>query len=238
MQMGGGAMKKLFFFLFVTAVFSFGGGKVLYSLDFTKQKDGDAKAWLRAKGFKMMLDAPELSMQFKSGKLVIRTSGEKAGLFGIRLPEGRYLDNVGSVKIVWGVDKFPNGANWAAGNNRLAIGALIALGTQTLSSGLPLGINAAPPFLGPFIGEKEQVGKRYLGKLYKKGGRYYCVANKKGAVTTHFDIDAKYRQEFHKAPPPVTAFGFQMNTKDTSGGAQAFIKSITFYSNSTFAHKF
>ena len=232
MLMGDGAMKKILLLLLIAGTFSFAGGNVLYSLDFTKQKDGDAKAWLRSKGFKLMLDASELSIKFKGGKLVIQTSGEKAGVFGVHFPANKYLKNIGSVTIVWGVDKFPKGADWATGNNRLAIGALITLGTKKLSSGLPLGINAAPPFLGPFIGEKERVGKRYLGKLYKEGGRYYCVSNKGGGatVTTNFNISQKYQQAFNKPAPPVTAFAFQMNTKDTSGGAQAFIKSITFYS--------
>ena len=225
-------MKKILLFLLVTGAFSFAGGKVLYSLDFTKQKNGDAKAWLRSKGFKFMLDASDLSMKFKDGKLLISTSGEAAGMIGLKLPASRYLNNAGSVKIVWGVDKFPKGANWAGGNNRLAIGALIAMGTEKVSSGLPLGINAAPHFFGPFIGQKERVGGRYLGALYKAGGRYYCVSNKGGGatVTTHFNLAQKYQQEFKKPSPPVTAFAFQMNTKDTSGGAQAFLKSITFYS--------
>jgi len=225
-------MKKIFLSILLTTLFSFAGGKVLYSLDFTKQKDGDAKAWLRSKGFKFMLDADELSMKFHGGKLVIQTSGEKAGMIGIKFSASRYLKNIGSVRIVWGVDKFPKGANWAAGNNRLAIGALISLGTKKLSSGLPFGINAAPSFFGPFIGQKERVGGRYLGMLYKEGGRYYCVANKNGGatITTNFNISQKYHQEFKKSAPPVTAFAFQMNTEDTSGGAQAFVKSITFYS--------
>jgi len=225
-------MKKIILTLFLSTLFSFAGGKILYSVDFSKQKDGDAKAWLRAKGFTFMLDADELSMKFKSGKLVIATSGTKAGMIGMKFPSSRSLKNIGAAKIVWGVDKFPQGANWSAGNNRLAIGALLTLGTDKLSSGLPLGINAAPPFLGPFIGQKEKVGKKYLGALYKEGGRYYCISNKgAGAtVTTNFNIDQKFQQEFKKSAPPLTAFAFQMNTKDTSGGAQAFIKSITFYS--------
>jgi len=225
-------MKKLILSLLLVTVGACAGGKVLYSLDFTKQKEGDAKAWLRSKGFQFMLDASDLTMTFKGGKLIIQTAGQKAGVFGMKFPAGKALQNIGSVKIVWGVDRFPQGANWQAGNNRLAIGALITLGTKKLSSGLPMGINAAPPFLGPFIGEKERVGGRYLGALYKEGGRYYCVSNKgSGAtVTTNFNIAQKYQQEFKKPSPPVTAFAFQMNTKDTSGGAQAFLKSITFYS--------
>jgi len=224
-------LKKLIFLLFMTTTLSM-GGSVLYTLDFTKQRDGDAKAWLRSKGFTFMLDADKLNMKFSGGKLVISTTGQVAGMIGLRLPKGRYLQNIGSVKIEWGVNKFPNGANWASGNNRLAIGALFALGTEKLSSGLPFGINAAPYFVGPFIGQKERVGKQYLGKLYKEGGRYYCVSNKSGGATvvTHFNIDQKFRQAFKKATPPLTAFAFQMNTKDTSGGAQAFIKRITFYS--------
>ena len=226
-------MKKILLSLLIAGTFSFAGGNVLYSLDFSKQKDGDAKAWLRSKGFKFMLDASDLSMKFQGGKLVIETSGEKAGMLGMKFPSDKYLKNIGSVKIVWGVDRFPKGADWAKGNNRLAIGALIALGTEKLSSGLPMGINAAPPFFGPFIGQKERVGGRYLGALYKKGGRYYCVSNKNSGatVTTNFNISQKYQQEFKKTAPPVTAFAFQMNTKDTSGGAKAFLKSITFYSN-------
>jgi hypothetical protein len=173
-------MSKIFIAILMLTSLAVAGGKVLYSVDFSKQKDGDAKGWLKSQGFKFLLDANKLSMKFSGGKLVIQTSGEYAGMIGIQLPEGKYLQNIGSVTIEWGVDKFPAGANWAGGNNRLAIGALLALGTEKLSSGLPLGVNAAPYFLGPFIGQKEQAGKMYLGALYKQGGRYYCVSNKNG----------------------------------------------------------
>ncbi len=224
-------LKKLFLLLFMTTAFSF-GGSVLYSLDFTKQKDGDAKAWLRSKGFKFLLDANAFSMKFSGEKLLISTMGNKAAMIGVKLPAGKHLKKIGSVKIEWGVDRFPKGANWASGNNRLAIGALFLLGTEKLSSGLPFGLNDAPYFLGPFIGEKEVVGKQYLGKLYKEGGRYHCISNKSGGTTvvTHFNIDQKFNQAFKKPTPSLTAFAFQMNTKNTSGGAQAFIKKITFYS--------
>ena len=223
-------LKKILFLSFFVSSFSFAGGKVLYTLDFTTQKDGDAKGWLKSKGIKFVLDAEALSMKFSGGKLVVQTSGEKAGMFGIKFPSGKQLNNIGSVKIEWGVNKFPQGANWENDNNRLAIGALFVLGREKFSSGLPFGINPAPYFLCPFIGQKEKVGQRYLGALYKEGGRYYCVANKKGStVVTHFNIAQKFQQEFKKSVPPLTAFAFQMNTEDTSGGAQAFIKRITFY---------
>jgi hypothetical protein len=56
------------------------------------------------------------------------------------------------------------------------------------------------------------------------------VSNQKGLITTRFDIDGTFHKEFGKPTPPLTAFGFQMNTKDTTGGAKAFVKKITFYS--------
>jgi len=223
--------KKLIFSLFIVTTLSF-GGSVLYTLDFTKQKDGDARAWLNAKGFKFLLDHEEFSTKFSKGKLLISTRSDNAFMLGVRFQDGKYLNNIGSVKIEWGVDRFPKGADWASGNNRLAIGALFMLGTEKFSSGLPFGINPAPYFLGPFIGEKEVVGKQYLGKLYKKCGRYHCISNKgrSSTVVTHFNIDQKFNKEFNRPTPPLTAFAFQMNTNDTSGGAQAFIKKITFYS--------
>jgi len=224
-------IKKIIFALLTTSLLLVADAKVLYTLDFTKQKDGDAKAWLKSKGILFKLDANDLSTKFVNSRLLISTKSQLAGVIGVEFTKDKYLHNVGVVKIVWGVNRFPKGADWAKGNNRLAIGAIIALGTEKLSSGLPMSVKDAPYFFGPFIGEKEKLGGRYLGALYKEGGRYYCVSTTKGAtVTTNFNIDKKFQQEFKKPTPPVTAFAFQMNTNDTEGGAEAFVKSITFYS--------
>ncbi len=208
------------------------GAEKLFQIDFSQQPDGDATKWLADQGFEFLLDAKDLSLNFDNGRLRISTEDSIAGLVGMRFDEAGYLHHVDRVVIEWGVEKFPKGADWEAGNNRLAIGMLFILGTEKLSSGLPFGINAAPYFLGPFIGENEQPDKRYIGALYKEGGRYYCVANKKSAadVVTDFKLDKIYRKEFHKRTPPVTAFAFQVNTNDTRGGATSFIKRITFYS--------
>ena len=203
-------------------------GEVLYTLDFSQAEGKSAVSWLKTKGFKFMLDSSDLDFKIKNGRLEIETTKNVAGLFGVQL--SKPLNNVGLVTIEWGVDKFPKGANWAKDNNRLAIGAILTLGTEKLSSGIPL-VKPAPYFLAPFIGQKEVVGKVYLGKLYHKGGRYYCVSNAKGkVVTTKFNIDNEFKKAFKKDTPPLTAFAFQMNTENTKGGAKAFIKKITFYS--------
>ncbi len=220
-------MKKLMIGLVFITSLLVADPKVLYSLDFSKQKDGSAMSWLTSKGFIFQLDSKELNLQFKDGRLTFETIGKKAGLFGLKM--NKPLPNIGSVLVEWGVEKFPQGANWASGNNRVALGMLIALGTETYLSGIPFA-KSVPHFLGPFIGEKEKVGQEYLGKLYKKSGRYYCVSNKTGLQKTRFNIDKTFRQAFKKETAPLTAFAFQMNTKNTQGGAKAFVKKITFYS--------
>lgn len=201
---------------------------LLYKFDFGKFLDGDALKVLEKEGFVFYLDAKKLDLAFKKGRLELSTKKTRAGLFGIYLPHP--LHNVTKVKIIWGVEHFPEGANWEKGKNRLALGAIIVLGTKEFPSGAPKFIApSAPYFIAPFIGEKEKKGKKYLGKLYKKGGRYYCVSNDKGLVTTELDLSKAFAENFDESLPPVTAFGFQMNTKGTKGEAKAFIKSISFY---------
>lgn len=224
-------MTKTFLILLFATVLLSGQEKVLYSVDFSKQKNGNALPWLKSQGFQFLLNMEDFSLQFSPKGLMIETKDAKAGLMGIRFSKATPLKNIGSVVIEWGVDTFPRGADWENSNNRLAIGAIFVLGTETFSSGRPLFAKAVPYFLAPFIGQKEQVGKRYLGMLYKDAGRYYCVSNKSGTIIkTRFNIDQKFKQEFEKNTPPLTAFAIQMNTKNTQGGAKAFIKRITFYS--------
>ncbi len=220
-------MKKTVWGVLLMTAAVFAGDKILYSVDFTKQPKGDAISVLTPKGYEFLLDSKKLNPTITDKGVEMSTHKQLAGLWGLRLKQP--LHNVGYVVIEWGVERFPQGANWEQGKNRLALGAIIALGKQKFTSGVPFA-PSAPYFFGPFIGEKEKAGKRYLGKLYKKSGRYYCVSNQKGLVKTRFEIDKKFRQEFGTQTPPVVAFGFQMNTQGTQGGAKAFVKKITFYS--------
>lgn len=199
----------LFFFLIFTTLSA--NQKVLYSIDFTKHKTDDAIALLASKGFEFLLDVERVHFSLTKNGLEIETDKKAAVLFGIHLKKP--IKNVASVTIAWGVEKFPQSANWEDGNNRLALGAIIVFGKEKFASGLPIIAPRAPYFFGPFIGEHEKVGKLYLGKLYKKAGRYYCVANHKGLIVTHFDINKKFHENFKKPLPPLMAIGFQMNTR-------------------------
>ena len=223
---------KIVFLLFLS-LFIFADDKVLLHIDFKNVANcSDATKFLKKKGFEFQLDKEDFHFYIQDEKLYVETDKEAAVLFGKILHDEKELKNPSYAKIEWGVERFPQGSDWEKGNNRLPIGLIMVFGMDKLSSGLPLLAPRAPTFLCPFISKKESTSKQYLGKLYKKGGRYYCVSNKGNGelVETIFDIEKKYQDAFKKQVPALTAFAFQSNTKDTKGGAKAFIKSLTIYS--------
>ena len=163
--------------------------------------------------------------------MVISTSEELAGIIGLRT-EDKNLSHVERVEIEWSVSKFPEGASWENGNNRVAIAVMVFFGTEKLSSGLPFGINAAPYFFSPFVSNVDPHDKMYKGRLYKEGGRYFSIAAPTSAAeifTTDFEVNQRFKNTFNKKQvPAVSAVAFQMNTKDTEGGAVASIRKISF----------
>lgn len=206
--------------------------EVVHILDFSNQPDGDAKEWLIKQGYLLELDAEKLDMQFTNGQLEIGTKDNIAGLVILKLNKNKWLHDIKFIDIEWGVTKQPEGADWGQGKNRVSIALMFFFGDKSVSSGLPFGINAAPYFISPFIGNLEEKGKTYTGKLYTKGGRYVCAAVTEGGeelINTRLQIDPRFVNEFETEKiPPITGVAFQMNTKDTRGGANSFIKKITF----------
>jgi hypothetical protein len=202
-------------------------GKVVYTLDFSDQADGDAKPWLKANGFQFKLDADDLNPHFSYQRLVLETSDEKAGYFVKRLN----LSNVKGIRVIWGVDRSPQGADWERGIYRVPIAVVISFGEKKIDSG-SFYIPDAPYFISLFLGEKEKSGRAYTGKYYKKGGRYFCkpcVAPVGKTVVTEFNLEEAFKSQFGQPEvPPVSSFGLQMNTEDTRGGARAFLKRVEF----------
>jgi len=205
---------------------------VIYSIDFSQQPDGSAIEWLKQNGFILALKAEKLNPRFENHQMVISTNDALAGIIGIKLDDGKQLQDVERIKIEWGVARYPEGVNWDHGNNRVAIAVMIFFGTEKLSSGLPFGINAAPYFFSPFVSKTEPHEKMYLGKLYKKGGRYYSILAPKestGLFVTDFEVKERFKKTFdQKHVPAVSGVAFQMNTEDTKGGAMASIRRISF----------
>lgn len=232
-------MRKLPFLmlllLWMGAGAAYAGTKLVHSIDFSKQPEGNAIPWFEKRGYLLKLDAYDLDLSFRNNQLNIETTDEKTGIVGLKLNPENYLENVTFIEIEWGVLRQPKGANWENGNNRVPIALMFFFGTEKISSGLPFGINSAPYFLSPFIGLNEKSGKVYTGKLYKEGGRYICVAVTQGSdevIKSRVKVDPRFLKLFSKDEiPPITGVAFQMNTLDTEGGAHAFIRKIDFYSN-------
>lgn len=201
--------------------------KVVLRIDFTHQPDGDATQWLKQQGFEFKLGAKALHPHFENHRLVLETQGEEAGFFI------RKLNIIGTqrIRITWGVDRYPQGADWTKGVFRVPIAVMISFGKKKVSSGSFFAPNF-PYFIGLFLGEKAQEGQAYTANYYHKGGRYFCTPcqQKIGeTVITKFNFDEAFKQQFGISPtPPISSFSFQMNTKDTQGGARAFLQSVEF----------
>jgi hypothetical protein len=203
----------------------FAAARVVYAIDFTGNGDANPQGWLKDQGFEFKLDADEIDLHFNGQGLVVETRDKKAGLF---VKELRLVD-ASAVRVTWGVDRYPVGADWDNGVQRVPIAVMVWLGDEKIESG-SMFVPDSTYFASLFLGEKEKAGKAYKGKYYKKGGRYYCSPCGVPAgetVVAELNLQQVFASEFKKpALPPVTGLGFQINTKDTDGGARAFLKRI------------
>jgi hypothetical protein len=204
------------------------GEEVLYSLDFSKEPPGDAIPWLKQHGFELKLSCKELHPCFDQGALRLSTKHPEAGLFCLEFAKGHEVAGATRLRLTWGVTEFPTGADWEHGINRLALAVMVSFGHEKLHSGLPLGILAEPRFICAFMGTCEPAGKIYTGSLWKAGGRYLCLRPPHPSdAVTEVQLGDLYKNLFHKPDaPPVSAIGFQMNTKDTCGCASGWLKRI------------
>lgn len=208
---------------------SLAAAKVVYRIDFSGQKDGKAQEWLKKNGFKQQNDADEIKARFENGRLVLAVDDDINGLYTKSLE----IRGASTIRIEWGVDQYPAGANWEKGILREAIGVVVSFGTEKISSGSFVVPNA-PYFIGLFLGQHEQEGKAYLGNYFKKGGRYFCspCRNKTGqTVVTEFPLSETFKREFGiTAVPFISSISFEIDARDTEGRSKAFIKSISFLS--------
>lgn len=201
--------------------------QVIASFDFTGREEGNAIPWLRQQGFEFKLEAEEINPRFEDNSLVLETEEQKAGLIARPVE----ISDADRVRITWGVNDYPEGADWDAGVYRVPIAVMISFGDRTIESG-SLIVPDAPYFVGLFLGQHEQEGRAYKAQYYNKGGRYFCQPCNPATdetVTTVFDFEPVLKQQFEVSPElPVTNVGIQMNTTDTRGGARAFVKKIEF----------
>jgi hypothetical protein len=211
--------------LLSSATLAGAAGRVLYRVDFSTQPDGDAVAWLKRQGFEFHLKAYALAPRFERGRLVLETATETAGGFVRKL----HVPGVRRLRVRWGVDRYPQGADWATGVYRVPIAVMVSFGEDKMASG-SLFVPNAPYFLSVFLGEHEREGQAYTARYYHKGGRYFCQpcgVPPGQTVVTEFDLATQFTEQFQqRVVPPVSSVSFQMNTTDTTGGARAFLMYI------------
>lgn len=203
--------------------------KTLYKLDFSTQKNSDAAGWFKENGFVLKNDADKVKARFENGLLVLKTDDDINGLFA----KSVHIDDAAIVRIEWGVKQYPQGANWEKGLLREAIALIVSFGDKKISSGSFV-IPNVPYFIGIFLGQHETEGKAYLGNYFKKGGRYFCSPCGSGLgqmVVTEFNLAETFKKQFGKSTVPfISTFSFEIDTRDTDGNSEVFIKSVSFIS--------
>ena len=223
-------MKLLLFLaLLLTGTTALRAADPIYTVDFTTQPNGPALPWLASHGFETKLDFAALNPRFENGALWLSSAKPAGGLCVCNFPPAHALKGVKRVRITWGVGSFAEGADWEHGNNRTPLAIMVSFGYEHFPSGLPLGINPAPYFISPFLDAHDPDAKVYTGRFWKAGGRYVCIhCAKTGApMISEVELDKLFQAQFKKpVTPPVSAIGFQMNTRETKGGASAFVKKI------------
>jgi len=196
-------------------------------IDFTDKAHGSAVEWLEENGYDFRLDAKALEPRFSEKGLVLSTDGVKVGLIEKKVR----LSDVGRVRVTWGVDEYPKGADWENEVYRVPIAVMFSFGDEDIGSG-SLFVPNMPYFISLFLSRNAEGDKGYTAEYYEKGGRYFCqpCSPPEGkTVTTQFDVANAFRNQFDKSKvPPITTFGIQMNTEDTHGGARAYIERVEF----------
>lgn len=202
-------------------------GDVVHVIDFTGRPTGDAVGWLQDNGYELRMDAKALNPRFSEKGLVLSTDGREAGLFARELK----LTEASRIRVTWGVERYPEGADWENGVYRVPIAVMISFGEKEIESGSWF-VPDAPYFISLFLSKNAEPGKAYTANYYHEGGRYFCqpcTPPEGETVTTEFDLDNAIRNEFDQSEvPAITGFSFQMNTEDTRGGAKAYIKRVEF----------
>lgn len=233
-------IKRLF--LFHILIISFAGflsAGIVYELDFSQAR-GDAEDWFEDKGWKFQEDMDDMNPRFENGAFIIEPEDDDLGAISKELSMATALKNVKRVRIEWGVDQYPAGANWSGPksktrNTREPVSLMIFFGKDRIDSGSSFVPNL-PYFISLFLGEKEKPGTIYYGNYWQKGGRYLCEPCD-GSTGTTFITDIaiadKFKEMFSMDAPPITGLTIEVDAQktDRKNGrhSKAFIKKIQFF---------
>jgi len=131
--------KKIFALCGFLLITSSTHAENIYELDFSTAT-GDVRAWFEALNWEFREDVAEMNLRFEDSKLVIEPTTDELGVLMRDFDKADYLRGVTKIRIEWGVDQYPLGADWSGPadktrNTREAISFMIFFGDAKLESG-------------------------------------------------------------------------------------------------------
>jgi hypothetical protein len=135
------------------------------------------------------------------------------------------------IKIEWGVLAFPADTSYERGMRLDAVMVYVFFGDKKFPSGSLL-VPSTPYFFGLFLCNSDRVGYPYVGRYFKKSGRYICLDRAKigATVTSVFPIAEAFVRFFKLKVPPISGVAIAIDTKTAQddGTATGFVKRIEF----------
>lgn len=199
----------------------------IFGVDFSEAPEGPAKKFLHLSNFAAQQNAKtKLKPEISQGRLILDIGPDYLGGYTLR----REITGAKILRIVWGVESYPAGADWEDDEKREGVMVAVAFETDRFSAGSWL-LPALPRFIGIFLSDSAQGGKWYQGNYYEDSGRYLCEPCNSvpgEEVITEIDLEAAYQENFGEPMPAILGFGIEFDTRGADSGAKAFIKSIEF----------
>lgn len=202
------------------------------SIAFPQNPRVNCNAWLQKNGFvlkKGAADNTQFKLIFSQNGLVIQAVKLALGLI---VKDGLKISNFKKMTVKWGVNSYPEGANWDKGVHNEPLMIYVFFG-DTLYSSDSFFIPNSPPFIGFYLGQNDKAGGSHTGRHFTKGGRYVCVANPPAGqeITSEIDLAAEFKKAFGDSIPMpsfISGISIESDTSDLASGSlsSAFVKNI------------
>ena len=197
--------------------------------------EGSVEVWLRTRSFKCQRDAKNPTLVGLSIANQSLEDTARGRLTGFIVNDSIIVDNMGKVRINWGVRQYPEEASDGRGVSNGGLMLYFFFSKEKVSSGRIL-IPDSPYCIGLFLCQAEKVNFSYKGGFFHPGGRFACLGKPKSGemVVSEFELDSAFKRYFDKRQTPaITNIALGVDTSRAGGSDQdaAFIKSIVFLEN-------
>ena len=102
-------ITALFCFLFFSFYIK---AETIYEMDFSSGS-GNVKEWFYNKNWEFHEDINDMNLRFEKGSLVIEPIKDQIGVMNREFEKKDYLTGEIKLRIEWGVDQYPIGADWS-----------------------------------------------------------------------------------------------------------------------------